>query len=856
VNQLPPETPPTAAVQTVTDQLRELGVNVAAIQSAPRKLDGTVEATGEYAPLGMRAKLSPMELWAAGVADGCYAYDSTIPDVAGPRTMAVEIYDESLATPAVQPSFECHRDEAGATPFTKGSPPDDSRAQPGSQGNRAIFTGDWDSDGRDEGGAIYIRQVSGGVWRLFSYRITHGSPSLRRGLRTSHLDLVTSTAANPNRVHDADATAGDFNGDGKDDVVVGYLLNTGLRLLPMPQTTPNSFNENAGPGLNALSLGAVPAGATRSLVMASGNLDLDPQLELVVLVRTLQPGVPSDGPPVGQVRALVFDNLAADGLVFSLLSDELLTYVAPGTTEVRPWLTARPVIGDLDGDGIGELAYAGIGAFPPGGNPCAPYTFVHRVHEDRAHGGGVLDTQVVHAVSPACTGNVSAPGVIYEVMAAAFDQDGDYTRELLANERVFKLVGGKLALQPQRIADFFPAMMGAGLSEATFAMATGDVNNDGRHDVLTYHTDEDVLRMRGAGSFTRTLTFSGGGDGDTYPLLAPMDSDVDGSTVLYKKGSHRVELTEPVIHAVLAAPPYDPDYGQDPLAATSSYGKSTSSSVSTETTISFTASAALGLKVGGGFGPLEFSAETKVQLDTWVDRTEGTAYTTTHTDTYQTAGRDAVVFTSFPYDVYDYEIIESNVAALKGQTMVIMLPRSPVTRIVSRTYFNARVPPGGLKIDERVLTHTPGDVRSYMTSAQKGQVKERVLAGSYGSPRFLESTRKTVGEGTTSTSTSIELAQESFYREAVGMERSASVSLTGGVVVAEFSMGEGEENAVTLSAGQSTLLEATVPSIQVDDLTQPNAVYDWGMFTYMQRLSPTGTGAGGQVFQVVNFWAE
>src|SRR5262249_31593377 len=151
----------------------------------------------------------------------------------------------------------------------------------------------------------------------------------------------------------------------------------------------------------------------------------------------------------------------------------------------------------------------------------------------------------------------------------------------------------------------------------------------------------------------------------------------------------------------------------------------------------------------------------------------------------ETYGRDAVVFTSFPYDVYDYAIVSSDVPALVGKTMSIMLPRSPVTRIVSRTYFNARVPDGGLRIDERVLKHTPGDVHSYMSLLEKNQLKERVLAGAFGSPMFLESARKTVGEGHTNTSTEIELSQENFNTQAVGVSRSYSVSLTAGVAVAE-----------------------------------------------------------------------
>ncbi|MCI0570895.1 MAG: hypothetical protein L0Y66_09095 [Myxococcaceae bacterium] len=846
---LPEEPPPTRTVLTVEDQLRELGVNVSGIQGAGRKLDEAVTVGDEFAPLGMRARLAPMELLLAGAGDTCTDLDSSTPDDPGSRVLAIEVYDESVAAAnKVKPQAECQRYETPGTTWVKGSDPDSSRAQPGSQATRAIVTGDFDGDGLDEGGSIYFRETiwnGSPTWALFSYRIEHGNRSL-------YQQLVSSRPVGTLPVRDAAAVAGDFNGDGSDDVVVGYLKDSYFSLVPFPQASPDAFDERAGGGQNQVSLQA-PTG-TRSITMAAGNLDADPQLELVVLLRNLVPGT-GGGEPSGEVRYWIYDHLPADSFVFPLLETGTLTYTDPDSGTERNWLTANAVIGDFDGDGLGELAFTGVGRFPQGeltGN----YTYVYRVRDDRAHGGGEMATRTLKASSPANPSANGDPGIIYEVFAVALDYDGDYTRELLANEHLLELtprdtVGWDL-VTVQTLSDIIPEGMSRHVSEATFALAGADVNNDGRHDVLSYSSYDSVLHMQGMGGFSTELGFNAQG---AYPQLQPFDTDVDGSTVSYVKGSHRVELTEPVIHAVLAAPPYDPDYGQDPMDASSSYGKSTSTGTSRETTLSFSVSAAFGLKVGTSVGPLEFSVEAKTQLDTWVDKTSGTAYTTTVTDTYETYGRDAVVFTSFPYDVYDYAIVSSDVPALLGQTMSIMLPRSPVTRIVSRTYFNARVPDGGLRIDERVLKHAPGDVGSYMSLLEKNQLKERVLAGSFGAPVFLESARKTVGEGSTSTSTEIELSQESFYTQAVGASRSYSVALTGGVAVAEFSVGSGEENSVTISAGQSTILSSTVPSITVDDTQHPDAVYDWGMFTYMQRLSPTGTGAG-QVFQVVNFWAE
>ena len=855
---LPPEPPPTGPVTSVTDQLRELGVNVTGIQGQARRLDSQLSVQGDWAPLGMRARLAPMEVVGAGIGDDCADLDDSTPNTAGVRTVAIEIWDE--AVDRVQPADECHRIETGNV---IGADPDSSRAQPGTLSTRTLVSGDFDGDGLDEGGTLRFRPVTNGdgttTWWLRSARVKHGA-------RGTFASLVGDRPVGSLPVRDTDAVAGDVDGDGSDDVVVGLLKDSYFALIPYPQVAPGQFDERGGPGLNQVDL-AAPAG-TRSLVMAAGNLDVDPALELVVVLRSLQAGA-GGAAPTGEVRYWVYDNLPpavgnTRDFVLPLLDSGTLTYTDPTTQATRPWLTADVVVGDLDGDGLGELAFTGIGAFPEG-ELCNAYTYVTRVLDDRAHGAGVMATRVETASSPACT-STSDPGIIYEVYAHALDYDGDYTRELLANERLLALrpkdTGG-WTLEPKRVGteqtlvsfgDLIPKRASEHVSEAAFTFAVGDVNNDGRQDVLAYSAYDSVLRMTGMGGFTSQLGFSSPAR-NTYPLLAPFDSDLDGSTVVYVPASHRVELTEPVIHAVLAAPPYDPDFGQDPLGATSSYGRSTSSGSATETTLSFNVSASFGLKAGTSVGPLEFSVEAKTTLDTWIDETTGTAYTTTFTDTYQTAGRDAVVFTSFPYDLYDYRIVASDKPALVGQTMVIMLPRTPVTRIVSREYFNARVPDGGLRIDARVLKHTPGDVGSYMTWAERGELKAQVQSGAFSAPLFLESARKTVGQGTTSTSTEIELSQESFHTQAVGVSRSYGVALTAGVAVAEFSVGSGEENSVTVSAGQSTIVSSTVPSITVDDTTQPNAVYDWGMVTYMQRLSPTGTSSG-QVFQVVNFWVD
>jgi len=235
-----------------------------------------------------------------------------------------------------------------------------------------------------------------------------------------------------------------------------------------------------------------------------------------------------------------------------------------------------------------------------------------------------------------------------------------------------------------------------------------------------------------------------------------------------------------------------------------------------------------------------------------MNKTAGSAYQTTFTDTFTTAGRDAVVFTSIPYDLYDYTIVASDDSSEVGDTLTFSFPRTPYTRVVSTSYFNARVPADRLKIDERVFGHTFGDVSSYMSAQQKNDLRDSVQNNTTSSVSnlFLSSGIKTVGEGATSTGTAITLSAESFYSEAVGASRTHSVSLTAGVAIAEFSVGEGEERSMSVSAGNATDISSEIPGVN-----DGAPVYSYGMMTYMQRL-PDPDGNPGQAFQVINYWVE
>lgn len=843
---LPPDTAPSGPIDDLEDQLRELGIDHAALSSQGRKLDDTLTVDGEYSPLGMTARISPKEIFAAGLGAPC-ARPSLGP-TAATKVMSFPLYDHVAETRLN--GYECYRYETANFALEHRAVPQNGYADPGAQSTRTVAVGDFDGDGLQEGlHLVADLNVATGDWYLRDLLYEVGVP-----FPDTPNKLFSDPLLGRRAIVDLEATAADMDGNGLDDLVIAIIWDdpngSWLGVFVQLQIEPGVFEQ--------LLLGGVdfrhdlpPGNEKWSVRLAAGNLDLDPQDELVVVLRSFEGNGTHE--PDASARYWVFDDPAdAGGSQLRVLHEGTLAMGGAGGPAL-PFLTADAVVGDLDGDGLGELAFTGILGFPLDGDPCEPYTLGYVVYEDLAHTGGALRQAAALSEQLTLGSCDNTPGVVYEVFAHAFDHDGGYTRELLANDRVFKLEGDELRYSTSVVGAYDALGNGGHFSEATVSITVGDFDNDGFEDVAVYDTATARLRTSND-TASSGIQLQPGPDFYSYPQLLAYDDDVDGLTLQYDVGSHRVVLTEPMIIAALAAPPYDEGYGQDPLGARTSYGTSTSSGSTRDTTVSFSVNAMMGITGGIVFGPIEMTATYEANLSDFIDKTSGTGYETTYTNTFETAGRDAVVFTSFPYDAYDYTIVASYDSDLLGETFTVMLPRQPVTRIVSATYYDDRVPEGSFKIGQ-LFRHTAGDVDSYMSRDDMVLLKGRVNTHLYGPAQFLDTDRKTVGQGVTSTSVSIELSQEKYYTEAVGFEVSHTVSTVGAGPMTGFTIGEGESNSVTISSGESTVVAGTVPSIRVDDLTRPEAVYDFGMFTYMHRAG-NPSAPDGQLFQVVNFWVD
>jgi hypothetical protein len=827
----------------VEDQLEELGVSVNELRASPRRLDAETIAGSSWSPLGAAPRLAPRELLLVGPYDDTWRdSDPTTVDRFGPRSLFVELFDESTGTVSPETTFVRYEDQSDAP--SMGPVPDRSGVRPGSQATRDVAAADFDRDGLEEGAIVRGHQL-GTNWVIDGTFVD--DDETYAGPRALFEKVVGARA-----IDDLAVAAGELTGDGNPDVVVAMLKSNHLALIPFPGLGDGRFDHRASAGAGVVLLEETPG--TRSVEIAQGNLDWDPELETLVVLRTWDDSL-EGGHPTGEARWLLYDDLADDPLRPQLLDQgevRLPSLADEGATgELTRPVTASAAIGDFDGDGLDEIAFAGLTRVSL---TCRNDHYGVRVLDDRPHAGVELARGTFATPAPPCESGSGSGAAVFEVITNAVQWEGDHPAELQVNERVFDLQGAELVEVAS--LDLLPTTENQHFSRASHDIVTADVTNDGLDEVMSYSAYDGVLRIRGhrrdhegaVVPFRHELHYEPGEL--NAPVLAPFDNDLDGHSLRFLPGSHRVELTAPIVHAVLAAPPCDPARGQDLGNCYTRYGEATSSGVETQTTTTATASATVGITAGLSYGPFAFEATVAATVEAWMSSTTGSAYELTYAVDYLTFGRDAVVFTSIPYDVYEYEIVGSHRPGEIGQRLAFFFPRRPVTRPVSVGYFNARVPPGGLRIDEEVLAHRAGDLSSYRSRDDVRAIANRVRGRSPRDPlAFLEQGPRDVGGAQTRVDVTIDVAETSFVEESMGLRRSISVSLTGGLVMTEVSVGREDSVALRTHMTSETSFSGGVPG-----LADGHPSYAFGMFTYMARKrSDDGTR---QWFQVIDYWVE
>lgn len=637
-------------------------------------------------------------------------------------------------------------------------------------------------------------------------------------------------------------SAGDFNGDGLSEPVIGMMFNGSASFVTM--TNDEGTLSSAGSPINYSST----TYNTVTIAFAIGNLDYDREHELGVVINEYETNYSFNNND-GVSRYYLYDDASTS---FDLLDEGMGTVsLSDGARNLKG---ADIAIGDVDGDGVDEFI---IGGLTDIGNECdidAEYAL--KVLDDSPRGFATLraHAEEYQAVSGACESGSSRKLTFMHVNTV--DIDGNNIPEIQANELIYhNLVdsGSLTALTVRETlnkSELFWASSSS--SSGTFSwrsssMVAADLTSDNRQNIA-YTSDSifpSAIRIWGlndSGTWGELHTIPVD-NFDDRPQLMPANVDDDSIKVRFKEGTHKLVFTEPLVIAALAAAPCSADFGQTLEDCRTAFGKASSSSVSKENAWSVSASAsvgfetdfsAFGVKVSG----FELVATVERGLRSFTDNT----YTITKRVVHTTGpAEDSVIFFTVPMDVYTYIVTSHWDPELIGSEIQVRLTREPITIMTDREFYNNNLDEGGFKIDEAVFSHTAGDPFSYPGTAERDG-----LLNLYDG---IASDEVDVGQGTGFVTAEVSVYEEVTNGKTYSIDTTVEMRATVGVVVVGVSIGGGTDKTISYGQGEESSYEGSVAQIPASSFSE-NA-YRFGLFSYIYDAP-----SSDQMFEVINYWVR
>lgn len=692
---------------------------------------------------------------------------------------------------------------------------------------RSIVGADVDGDGRQEIACVYVADSQLHLYLIEDQEAEFGATdSILIEEFTNFVDVTAAVA--------------DLDGDGDDELLVGYtiLFDSVLVIVDRGETGFEVLDEPS------ITFAPTQPNSVFLLDIETGNLDYDGPQEFALVANeySYEPAsVPDAGPGAGDgANTLmlgstwyVYDD-AATGL--ALIASGVLEELDE-TEVLQTALVADVGLGDLDADGIDEIVLGGIS--DPGGFCSA--TYVLRALDDAAHALAPLAATVSWSSIQGCE------TVMRWAHVGTVDLQGDHASEIYVNDRLFydlPTAGGFAVLTT--LPQWAPFM--GSTDTATTAMVVGDFTGDGRENVVYWEEALTQLRVWGIPAddpdqepaLMHTVdtvqhdSYSAG----TNPLLVAVNPDSDSTILEFIE--HEYVFTEPIVLAALAAPPCEEGIGQDVGACNTEFGNEQSQSSGSEWDFHVSASFIIGtelLDLGNGW-------DIEAKLTAEYGHTWSNTYETTTSMAFATGPlEDTVVATVTPYDHYRYRIINDPFEENIGEIVEVMIPRKVITLQTEREFFNDAVRSTAVRIDQSVFDHTPGALSSYPGHGHFDAFRDDESA------RFLEHGPVGVGQGSGTTTLGLAFATEEGGSDYLNGSFEFEATTTIAAIKIGGSFGIGGGHTWSWTVGESTSYSGTVGSIDAEHFAAHH--YNFGIAAYWQQDDNTN-----QRFQVINYWVE
>jgi hypothetical protein len=622
-----------------------------------------------------------------------------------------------------------------------------------------------------------------------------------------------------------DFTTGDFNNDGKPDFAAACAGNI---------ITFDSEFEITG---SIESLGPFSR-------VAAGDLNGDSYDDLVLIDGQLESSSGHYYIFAGSESGLGL-GAGIDPKVSAVYHDALLGSQAA-------YSSGEFAVGDLDGDGMSELVFAGV---LRDDSAHLQVALIDPYDEENSNFQGKPIMEAPYSLATGLYGASSHHHMNYAVpRVVTGDFDGDGVDEFNVMDKTFNLADGEMVLFTKGVFDT-PNQDTWRRNDMFYDIScAGDVTGDGLDDLVFFETEDlsdwndstksniNYLTVWARNSLFEYVEYKriAVSANRTYPTLTLGNTDSDSLVVQFE--SRELEFGEPVILAVLASPPYN-EYMNIDNSGTA-YSITSGSEESWEYANGFNVGVAVGysvevslpvcdvLSIGGG---RSVAVEQEFMWGYGESLSKSFDYGFS-----ADAGNDMVIVTAIPVDMYIYEILTAPDPEAAGSYMTINVPRSPEQLLLTVDFYNSMVKEED-RIPDEILVHTLGDPSSYYSEADM----QAFLADEEG---VIYTGTAAVPQGSGQTSISYEEEKSGFTLYEYSLTASHTYSYRLLFAEAELTGGYNHGYACQHSVSSGFSIEGVVGSIE-NEAEWSKESFSWGLMMIPKEFND-------QSFNLVTYWVK